>query len=615
MFKHYTMNQVVLPLDLEMKLQENDIAYAVNDLVENIPEKAFIGFLRETGCPAYHPRMMMKVILCAYTQSVFSGRKIEGLLKDSVRMMWLAQGYEPSYRTINRFRVHPDVKELLRQCFVQFRCQLVQEKQIDEEAIFIDGTKIEANANKYTFVWRKATEKYSASLVEKSNQMYEELLEKEIIPEIERESPDELSTEELGNIVEKLNDKVKVFDEKIEVNEVGSERKQLRSARKEPKQYRKRFEDFLARKQKYQQNMEIFGERNSYSKTDHDATFMRMKDDHMRNGQLKAGYNVQLATEGQYALAYDVFPNPTDTRTLIPFLDKIESQYFKLPKYIVADAGYGSEQNYEDVMKNRERIPLITYNQYRKEKKKRYKNDAFNTANWKYNEEDDSFICPNDQRLTFRYLSHRTDRYGYTREFKVYECEDCSDSPLRSLCTKAKEGNNRRIYYNQTWEQQKSYTKQKLSEKETGQIYGKRKIEVEPAFGFLKANLCFTRMSVRGKEKVENELGIAFMAVNLRKYTAMNTKSSVNSACHPDKKDSRHQKLMTGIFFKLFTASYVPASFYCSAYLFNNCYFHCFNAPSICLVFVWNMNVNFISLNCTACISSCCIAITFNIYF
>ncbi|WP_199256810.1 transposase, partial [Alteribacillus sp. YIM 98480] len=128
MFKHYTMNQVILPLDLEIKLQENDIAYAVNDVVETIPDEAFAGLLRETGCPAYHPRMMMKVILCAYTQSVFSGRKIEGLLKDSVRMMWLAQGYEPSYRTINRFGVHPHVKELLRQCFVQFRCQLVEEK-------------------------------------------------------------------------------------------------------------------------------------------------------------------------------------------------------------------------------------------------------------------------------------------------------------------------------------------------------------------------------------------------------------------------------------------------------------------------------------------------------
>lgn len=141
MFQHYTMNQVVLPLDLEIKLQENDIAYTINELVESIPDQAFEKFLRQTGRPAYHPRMMMKIILCAYTQSVFSGRKIEALVKDSVRMMWLAQGYEPSYRTINRFRVHPEVKKLLRECFVQFRSQLVEEKLIDEEAIFIDGPK------------------------------------------------------------------------------------------------------------------------------------------------------------------------------------------------------------------------------------------------------------------------------------------------------------------------------------------------------------------------------------------------------------------------------------------------------------------------------------------
>ena len=123
--------------------------------------------------------------------------------------------------------------------------------------------------------------------------------------------------------------------------------------------------------------MEIFGERNSYSKTDHDATFMRMKDDYMKNGQLKAGYNVQIATEGQYALAYDVFPNPTDTRTFIPFLDKIEKNFFELPKYIVADAGYGSEQNYDDVLTNRKRIPLITYNNIEKRRKRSINNDPF----------------------------------------------------------------------------------------------------------------------------------------------------------------------------------------------------------------------------------------------
>src|SRR5690625_4123253 len=163
MFKHYTMNQVILPLDLEIKLDKNDIAFAINDLVESIPVESFEDFARSTGCPAYHPRMMMKIILCAYTQSVFSGRKIEALLKDSIRMMWLAQGYEPSYRTINRFRTNP----------------------LDAEAVFIDGTKIEANANKFTFVWRKSVERYSSNLIEKSNVMYDELLEKEIIPAIE----------------------------------------------------------------------------------------------------------------------------------------------------------------------------------------------------------------------------------------------------------------------------------------------------------------------------------------------------------------------------------------------------------------------------------------------
>jgi transposase len=546
------MNQVVLPLDLEIKLHKNDIAYAVNDVVENIPDDAFEGFLRETGCPAYHPRMMMKIILCAYTQSVFSGRKIEGLLNDSVRMMWLAQGYEPSYRTINRFRVHPGVKELLRQCFVQFRCQLVQEKVIEDEAIFIDGTKIEANANKFTFVWRKSTERYSAKLVERSNQMYDELLEKEIIPEMERESADELSTEELSKIVEQLDEKVEVYDKKIEASADGSDRKKIRSERKEPKQYRKQFKDFVARKQKYQQDMVIFRDRNSYSKTDHDATFMRMKDDYMKNGQLKAGYNVQLATEGQYALAYDVFPNPTDTRALIPFLDNIEDRYFKLPNYIVADAGYGSEQNYEDIIEHRSRTPLITYNQYRKEKKKKYKNNPFHSTNWEYNEENDYFICPNGQKVTFRYTSNRTDRNGYTRTFKVYECEDCSGCPLRSHCTKAKEGNHRKVYYNQKWEEQKAYTRKQLSEEETGEIYGKRKIDVEPVFGFLKANLCFTRFSVRGQEKVENELGFAFMAVNLRKYTAINTNHPTDKFNNPNKTGSDYQKPIIRTSFKFY---------------------------------------------------------------
>ena len=560
MFKHYTMNQVILPLDLEVKLRENDIAFAINELVESIPEEAFKSFLRKTGCPAYHPRMMLKIILCGYTQSAFSGRKIEAMLVDSVRMMWLAQGHEPSYRTINRFRSNPLVEELLRECFVQFRSHLVKEDLIEEEAIFIDGTKIEANANKFTFVWRKSVEKYSSSLIKKSNQMYDELLEKQIIPEIKRENLDELSTEEMEEVVEKLDDKIKEYDTRIEENKVVSERKQLRSERKLPKQSRKHFMDFIQRKHKYQKAMKIFGDRNSYSKTDPDATFMRMKDDYMKNGQLKAGYNIQIATEGQYTLAYDVFANPTDTRTFIPFLNHIESNFFELPKYIVADAGYGSEQNYEDVIERRKRIPLITYNQYRKEKKKKHKNNAFHVDNWAYNKEDDTYTCPNGKRVSFSYVSNRTDKYGYSRQYKVYECEDCTDCPLRSLCTKAKEGNNRKVHYNEKWETQKEYVRAKLSDEKTGEIYGKRKIDVEPVFGFLKANLGFTRMSLRGKDKVKNELGFAFMAVNLRKYAAKDGKL-LWKIKYKQTKSVFEQFILSRDTFYTFLASYVPAPF------------------------------------------------------
>ncbi|MBO0467227.1 transposase [Enterococcus plantarum] len=188
MFKNYTTNQVVLPLDFSFQLEKNDIAFAIDQLVESIPEERFLPFHHQMGTSSYHPKMMMKMILYAYTQSVFSGRKIEALTKDSIRMMWLTQSYQPSYRTINRFRVNPLVNTLLRECFVQFRSHLVKEQLIDEEAIFIDGTKIEANANKYTFVWRKSIDNFDKKLTEKSNFLYDELLKNQIIPEIERES-------------------------------------------------------------------------------------------------------------------------------------------------------------------------------------------------------------------------------------------------------------------------------------------------------------------------------------------------------------------------------------------------------------------------------------------
>lgn len=156
---------------------------------------------------------------------------------------------------------------------------------------------------------------------------------------------------------------------------------------------------------------------------------------------------------------------------------------------------------------------------YRKEQKKKFKKNQFNPQNWKYNELDDSYLCPNNREIKFRNYSTRTDKYGFKRHLKMYECEDCSNCPLRSQCTTAKSDQKRVIQKNGNWEYFKAHARELLASEDTGDVYRRRKIDVEPAFGNLKANLGFDRFSVRGKDKVRNELGFALMATNLRKVT------------------------------------------------------------------------------------------------
>jgi transposase len=462
----------------------------------------------------------MKVILCGYCMSAFSGRQIEDLVQDSKRMGWLAQGETPTYRTINRARINPIIGEAIKGAYVQLYCYLIDNQLIDGKAINIDGTKLEADANKFSFVWRKSVEGHQSKMVEKAKLFYDEMINDHVIPALESEVDETLTNEQFVKIIERLDEQIETLTTQIDDEPSGAVRKVLRRQRTTPKKYRKSFDDFRERKQRYQRDLEIMGDRNSYSKTDLDATFMRMKDDYMQNGQLKAGYNVQLATENQFALAVDVFPNPTDTRTLAPFLETIKSDYFELPEFIIADAGYGSETNYIEVIDNQERVPLIPYSNYEKEQKKKYKNDSFKPDNWQYIEERDRYICPHGRYVNFKNYSQRTDKYGYTRNLKLYECEDCTDCPVRHLCTRAKSDRNRVIQINPNFEYFKAYTREKLSDEDTRAIYKNRKIDVEPVFGHLKANLRFTRLHVRGTQKVRNELLFAFMAVNMKKLTS-----------------------------------------------------------------------------------------------
>lgn len=523
MYKNYNMNQILLPLEIEHKIEKTDIAHAINEFVESIPDTAFDVYYQADGRPSYHPKMMLKIILCAYTQATFSGRRIEAMLGDSLRMMWLAQEQRPSYRTINRFRVDEATSQLLEQCYIQFRSQLLEDELIQTDAIYIDGTKIEANAQRYTFVWKKAVQTNETKMFEKAAMMYRELVEKEIMPAIEADETEPAVTKDtVIEMVDAVDKKVTEYTEAIDSSTDTAECKTLRSERKPFKQALKILSEMVERTGTYEEHYAIIGERNSYSKTDHDATFMRMKEDHMKNGQLKPGYNLQIATADQYVLGYDIYPNPTDTKTLIPFFQTLQGAFkLNLPEHIVADAGYGSEINYEYIYDELNRTPLITYTMYNKEQTRKHQKNEFNIDNWEYNAAYDYFICPNGETIEYKGYATKTDATGYRRNFKKYvaSCGSCKDCPLRAHCTTSKKDEwYKTIYQNMNWEYFKGEMKRKLSEEETGKLYRQRKIDVEPVFGHLKAILGFTRMSVRGKDNVRNELGIALMAVNLRKY-------------------------------------------------------------------------------------------------
>ncbi|HGL5478102.1 TPA: IS1182-like element ISSau3 family transposase, partial [Staphylococcus aureus] len=320
MYKNYNMTQLTLPIETSVRIPQNDISRYVNEIVETIPDSEFDEFRHHRGATSYHPKMMLKIILYAYTQSVFSGRRIEKLLHDSIRMMWLAQDQTPSYKTINRFRVNPNTDALIESLFIQFHSQCLKQNLIDDNSIFIDGTKVEASANRYTFVWKKSIQNHESKLNKNSKALYRDLVEEKIIPEIKEDGDSDLTIEEIDLIGSHLDKEIEDLNHSIENEDCTQIRKQTRKKRTEIKKFKKKFDDYSERKSKYEEQKSILKDRNSFSKTDHDATFMRMKEDHMKNGQLKPGYNLQIATNSQFVLSYDLFQNPTDTRTLIPFL-------------------------------------------------------------------------------------------------------------------------------------------------------------------------------------------------------------------------------------------------------------------------------------------------------
>lgn len=511
MQSNYNINQLSLAMATDYQLEENHPAYYIHQLVESlaISKPNIMGRPRE-----YDPRMLLKLVLLAYSYGIVSCRKIERFAQENIVAMWLTQEQRPTYRTIARFIVSNELTEMIQTSFKEFHDYLQKAGLIDE-ASFIDGTKILANANKYSFVWKKRAIKYSDLNVAKARQLINEMQrEVSLAANLDDFQIDELDTT-IALLEQRIEELNKQVDETAQVSPNPAKQE-----RRHAKKYLRALDHCRQKNFEYKTQITTAGQRNSYSKTDHDATFMRLKEDPMRNGQTKPAYNLQIMTNSQFVLGYDLMQNPTDTRTLIPFLTQL-AQNEVLGREIVADAGYGSERNYKYI---EDQLPdctaLIPYSTMLKENSRKWKSDDRKVMNWKYNAQDDYYVNPVGVRFNFKRYAYRNDKYGFRRDFKVYQAEKYNENHQINPQALTPHGNTKYIMVNPQWEYFKAKARKSLSNSNN---YFRRKYDVETVFGNLKAYLGFTRFTGRGLKKAKGQIGIALMALNMKKLAGRPT--------------------------------------------------------------------------------------------
>lgn len=510
-FKPYNQGQITfLPPSLEELIPKDHIARVVNDIVDRISTKMLIEKYEGGGTSSYHPVMMLKVIIYAYTQKIFTCRIIAKNCRENVMFMWLAAMNQPDYHTINRFRSER-MKDIIFEIFAEVVELLHEMGYIRLEHYFLDGTKIESSASKYSWVWGKSTKRYKEKLKEKCRELFTH------IEDLQEEENQQYDTEDLpeltaGQIIN--SEAIKKMTERI--NEKLIEEPKNKELKKVKRTLEK---DYLPRMEKYEEQERILEERNSYSKTDHDATFMRMKEDPMKNGQLKPAYNVQIGTENQFILGYSIHQHAVDTSCMKDHIKKTKMHLKKFPNALVADAGYGSEENY-GYLQEEKLTSYVKYGTYHIEKTSQWKKDPTKIQNWTYNEKEDFYICSNNRKLIFQKEQSRRSNSGFTSRIRIYISEDCSNCPYRDKCIRSEKADAvKYINVNQNLIRQKINAKTLLDSDEGIKLRKQRCWDVETVFGDIKGNFGMRRFLLKGLKKVEVEWGLISIAHNMRKVS------------------------------------------------------------------------------------------------
>ena len=504
-FRSYIHKKMILfPQRIDKDIAEDDPVRLLDALVDNLMLDNVYKLYKPSGRKPYHPQMMLKVVLYAYMNNIYSCRRIESLLKRDIHFIYLAGYEQPDFITINRFRNR--VKKEINNIFTQVVLVLAAKGLISLDVEYIDGTKIESKANKYTFVWKRTVEKNRAKLQEQIRTLLLQVDDVIAQDNAAKAEGVEFTAALLDEISEELNKSLESAPEpktKEEKQAVRTKKKQLKELKKKRNKL-----------QEYDQHLEIMGERNSYSKTDPDATFMHMKEDAMQNGQTKPGYNLQIATENQFITDFALYANRTDTLTLPSFLESFKSRYHRYAKTVVADSGYGSEENYL-FMDVHNMEAYVKYNYFHKEQRPRYTPNPFSPASLYYNKEQDLYVCPMGQHMKRIGMKRFLTSNGFVTYSVRYQAERCDGCPLRGSCFKAR--GNRIIEVNHQLQHYKQKAWELLTSEEGIKHRGRRCIEPEAVFGQTKYNKAYKRFRHFGKDKVNMDFAFFAIAFNIGK--------------------------------------------------------------------------------------------------
>ena len=481
-------NQLVLILNSEILLPEDAPVRVTSAQLEELDyRKLYAAYSSKGRKSVTDPRVLFKVMAYGYQCGIYSTRKLEEACQYRVDFMWLLEnGKAPDHSTLSRFRTGR-CAEAVEELFYQYVQLLEKQHEVDHKSVFIDGTKIESRAGRYTFNWRGTAEKNLA----KAKQKVLELTGCKTLSELEA----------------LLSGKAKSIDF------VSGKGKHKTEQQKEWESINHLCQQW----RKYEEQLVIMGEdRNSYSKTDTDATFMRMKEDHMRNGQLKPAYNVQIAVNSEYITGIDVFSTRTDVGTLIPFLHKLEMAHKQRYEEVSADAGYESEDNYLYLEANGQ-LSFIKPSNYEAQKTKKYKAQIGRIENMKYDREEDCFICAEGRKLYCRKVSTEIKNSApVTRAW--YRCESCQNCPQREKCCRKQDLNApKEVIMKETFWEKRQKSLENITSERGIQLRMNRSIQVEGAFGLIKNDFGFRRFLTTGKKNVKIELLFLALGFNLKK--------------------------------------------------------------------------------------------------